>query len=52
MPFSLLPKIIANRLTDITPELLHIRDIRLLMLDFDNTIVPYTTDIPTAEMTA
>ena len=25
MPFSLLPKIIANRLTDITPELLHIR---------------------------
>ena len=52
MPFSLLPKIIANRLTDITPELLHARDIRLLMLDFDNTIVPYTTDVPTAEMTA
>ena len=52
MPFSLLPKIIANRLTDITPELLHIWDIRLLMLDFDNTIVPYTTDVPTAEMTA
>ena len=22
------------------------------MLDFDNTIVPYTTDVPTAEMTA
>ena len=52
MPFSLLPKIIANHLTDITPELLHARDIRLLMLDFDNTIVPYTTDVPTAEMTA
>ena len=52
MPFSLLPKIIANRLTDITPELLHAREIRLLMLDFDNTIVPYTTDVPTAEMTA
>ena len=52
MPFSLLPKIIVNRLTDITPELLHTRDIRLLMLDFDNTIVPYTTDVPTAEMTA
>ena len=52
MPFSLLPKIIANRLTDITPELLHTRDIRLLMLDFDNTIVPYTTDVPTVEMTA
>ena len=52
MPFSLLPKIIAPHLTDITPELLHARDIRLLMLDFDNTIVPYTTDVPTAEMTA
>ena len=37
MPFSLLPKIIANRLTDITPELLHTRD---------------TTDVPTTEMTA
>ena len=52
MPFSLLPKIIANRLTDITPELLHTRDIRLLMLDFDNTIVPYTTDVPTEKMRA
>ena len=52
MPFSLLPKIIAPRLTDITPELLHERGIRLLMLDFDNTIVPYTTDVPTAQMTA
>ena len=52
MPFSLLPKIIANRLTDITPELLHIRDIRLLMLDFDNTIVPYTTNEPTQQMAA
>ena len=50
MPFSLLPKIIVNRLTDITPELLHTRDIRLLMLDFDNTIVPYTTDVPTERM--
>ena len=52
MPFSLLPKIIAPHLTDVTPELLQKRNIRLLMLDFDNTIVPYTTDVPTAEMTA
>lgn len=50
MPFSLLPRIILNALTDVTPELLAERDIRLLMLDFDNTIVPYTTDIPTQEM--
>ena len=50
MPFSPLPKIIAEKLTDITPELLRSRNIRLLMLDFDNTIVPYTTTVPTEEM--
>ena len=50
MPFSLLPKIITEKLTDITPELLRERKIRLLMLDFDNTIVPYTTTVPTGEM--
>ncbi len=50
MSISLLPNLIAESLTDITPELLHSRGIRLLMLDFDNTIVPYTTDEPTAQM--
>ena len=46
MPFSPMPAIIADALTDITPDLLEERGIRLLMLDFDNTIVPYTTSIP------
>ncbi len=46
MPVSLLPKLITESLKDITPELLQSRDIRLLMMDFDNTIVPYTTNIP------
>lgn len=50
MRFSLLPKVIAPALTDVTPELLHGLGVTLLMLDFDNTIVPYTTDKPTAEM--
>ena len=50
MPFSFLPTLIAGGITDLTPELLGSRGIRLLMLDFDNTIVPYTTDIPTPEM--
>ena len=50
MPFSPLPKIMTDKLTDITLELLHKRNIRLLMLDFDNTIVPYTTTVPTPEM--
>ncbi len=50
MPFPLLPKIIAPALTDLTPELLKSHGITLLMLDFDNTIVPYTTNNPTERM--
>ncbi len=50
MNFSLLPRIIVPGLTSLTPALLQERGIRLLMLDFDNTIVPYTTNIPTEEM--
>ena len=46
MPFSFLPTIITAAVTDISPELLGSRGIRLLMLDFDNTIVPYTTNTP------
>ena len=52
MSLSLLPKIIARELPEITPALLRQKRIRLLMLDFDNTIVPYTTDVPTEEMEA
>ena len=50
MSFSLLPQLITDELTDLTPELLRGRNIRLLMMDFDNTIVPYTTDVPTEKM--
>ena len=50
MPFSLLPKTIASALSDISPEYLHSNGIRLLMLDFDNTIIPYTTNDATGEM--
>jgi len=50
MPLSFLPKRMTKKLTDITPEFLRENKIRLLMLDFDNTIVPYTTTVPTAEM--
>lgn len=52
MSFSLLPALITDELTDLTPELLRGHNIRLLMMDFDNTIVPYTTDIPTEKMAA
>ncbi len=50
MPFPLTPGIITDELTDLTPELLKRRGIDLLMMDFDNTIVPYTTDAPTEKM--
>ena len=46
MAFSMLPSIIIESVTDLTPDMLLERGIELLMLDFDNTIVPYTTDIP------
>ena len=52
MLVSLLPTLMTDKLTDITARLLRERNIRLLMLDFDNTIVPYTTSIPTDEMAA
>ena len=52
MSFSLLPELMTQSVTNLTPELLKQRGIRLLMLDFDNTIVPYTTDIPTGTMEA
>ena len=50
MSFSLLPKLITPRLTDLTAQQLRLRGIQLLMMDFDNTIVPYTTSTPTEEM--
>jgi len=45
-----LPTMRVGALTELTPAILKENNIRLLMLDFDNTIVPYTTDEPTAEM--
>ena len=52
MPLSFLPAVMTDALTDIHPQWLKDHDIRLLMLDFDNTIVPYTTCVPTEEMSA
>ncbi len=50
MSFSFLPKIIARDLPQITEKILLERGIRLLMLDFDNTIVPYTTNEPSEKI--
>lgn len=50
MSFVLLPDLILDSVTDLTAEQLNKMDICLLMLDFDNTIVPYTTCEPTEKM--
>ena len=50
MSHLFLPDVIIDTLTDLKPEYLKGLDIKLLMLDFDNTIVPYTTNVPTEEM--
>ncbi|MBQ6840091.1 MAG: YqeG family HAD IIIA-type phosphatase [Oscillospiraceae bacterium] len=47
MRFSLLPAYMTEKLTDLSPQWLRQQGVKLLMLDFDNTIVPYTTSIPT-----
>ena len=52
MSFCLIPDVILKRLTELTPELLSARGISFLMMDFDNPIVPYTTDVPTEPMRA
>ncbi len=50
MSFSLLPYVQTKKLTDITEAYLNENGIRLLMMDFDNTIVPYTSNVPTQEV--
>lgn len=43
---SFLPKFLFPKLTDITPEFLHRQGLNLLLMDFDNTMLPYTSDVP------
>lgn len=46
MPFSLLPAHIAPALTALPPAFFQKEGIRLVLLDFDNTVLPYTTNEP------
>ena len=46
----LLPKYIFSKITDISPDFLAGIDVRLLLMDFDNTMLPYTTNEPTPEL--
>ena len=50
MSLSFLPCIITDKVTDLSAQFLKSKGIKLLMMDFDNTIVPYTTDVPTGQV--
>lgn len=52
MGFSLLPAIKLQKLTELTPEMLTNRGIKLLILDLDNTVSPYKVNEPTPETVA
>lgn len=52
MSFLLVPDHRFQSLTDISPEFLKEHGIRLLLMDLDNTISPYKTDVLTEEMSA
>lgn len=47
---SFLPRFIFPKITDIAPEFLAGHGISLLLMDFDNTMLPYTTDVPEQEL--
>lgn len=47
---SFLPKHIFPRITDIPVSFLQDRKIKLLLLDFDNTMLPYTSNEPTEQL--
>lgn len=47
---SFLPDHIFPKITDITPDFLLEHQLTLLLADFDNTMLPYTTDLPPQEL--
>ena len=49
---SFLPRFIFPKITDIEPAFLKEQGIRLLLADFDNTMLPYTVDAPSEALLA
>lgn len=52
MPFSPIPRGFYASVTDIKPEALAARGIKLVLADLDNTLVPYKVTEPTAAVVA
>jgi len=46
VPFSLIPRGVYDRVTDISPKALANRGIKLVLVDLDNTLVPYHVTEP------
>jgi len=46
MSFSLIPKVVLSTIFGVTPELLRQKGVTLLFLDLDNTLSPYSEDLP------
>ena len=49
---SFLPDFVFRKLTDIPPSFFAERGLKLILLDFDNTMLPYTCDEPTQDLLA
>ena len=50
MSFSLIPRGVYDRVTDISPQKLAEKGIKLVLADLDNTLVPYHVTEPTPEV--
>ena len=50
MSFSLIPRGVYERVTDISPKKLAEKGIKLVLADLDNTLVPYKVPAPTQEV--
>ena len=50
MPFSLIPRGFYNSVSDLEPQVLAAKGIRLVLADLDNTLVPYKVLTPAPEV--
>jgi len=52
MSFSPIPKMLVHDIFVVTPELLRQKGVTLLLLDLDNTLAPYSEDLPSERVLA
>ena len=50
VPFSLIPRGFYNSVSDLDPQVLAVKGIRLVLADLDNTLVPYKVLTPAPEV--